>query len=109
MFFEKNQTSEIKSFFNENGFAVIKNVFPKVKINDIRKIVLKNLNKNSKDFFYEFNDDKKILRRIEKITDHYHSIKDLIHSPNIYLPIIGFLILIILGFLIKNFDITTTT
>ena len=83
MFFEKNQTSEIKSFFNENGFAVIKNVFPKVKINDIRKIVLKNLNKNSKDFFYEFNDDKKILRRIEKITDHYHSIKDLIHSPEV--------------------------
>ena len=32
------------------------------------------------------------------------SIKDLIHSPNIYLPIVGFLILIILGFLIKKYS-----
>jgi uncharacterized membrane protein YdjX (TVP38/TMEM64 family) len=31
------------------------------------------------------------------------SIKDLIYSSNIYLPIVGFLILIILGFLIKKY------
>ena len=83
MFFHKNQTSVIKSFYDKNGFAVIKNVFPKVKINKINKIVLKNLNKNSKDFFYEVNNSKKILRRVERITDHYDSVKNLVRSPEI--------------------------
>ena len=83
MFFHKNQTSVIKSFYDKNGFAVIKNVFPKVKINKIKKIVLKNLNKNSKDFFYEVNNSKKILRRVERITDHYDSVKNLVRSPEI--------------------------
>jgi ectoine hydroxylase-related dioxygenase (phytanoyl-CoA dioxygenase family) len=83
MFFQQNQTSEIKRFFNENGFAVIKNVFPKIKIDSIKNIISKNLNKNNKDFLYEVINNKKTLRRIEKITDHFYSVKNLIRSQEV--------------------------
>ena len=42
MFFHQNQTSEIKKFYYKNGFAVIKDIFPKEDIHKVKKKVLSN-------------------------------------------------------------------
>lgn len=83
MFFQQNQTSEIINFYNKNGFAIIRDVFKKNKISNIKNIISKNLDENNKDFLYEVVNNKKILRRIEKITDHFYSVKALIYSKEI--------------------------
>lgn len=53
MFFYQNQTSEIKKFYYINGFAVIKDIFPKEDIHKLKKKVLSNLNKKNKDYYFE--------------------------------------------------------
>ena len=39
MFFKQNQTTEIKKFYSQNGFAVIRDVFKKKDIVEIKKSV----------------------------------------------------------------------
>ena len=53
MFFKQNQTTEIKKFYSQNGFAVIRDVFKKKDILEIKKSVLFKLDKNNNDYYFE--------------------------------------------------------
>ena len=85
MFFKYNQIKEIKKFYFQNGFVVIKKFFPKNKISKLKNEILKKTTKDYNiDFYYE-NDGKKNfhLRRIEKITNYNKNIKDIAKSEKI--------------------------
>lgn len=83
MFFDQNQTLEINKFYSKNGFAVIKNVFKKKDLIKVKKKIFQNIKSDQKDYFFENTNKKKILRRIERVTDHFKDIKDMAYSKKI--------------------------
>lgn len=84
MFFNQNQTLEIREFYSKNGFAVIKNVFKKDYINRVKKKILSNIKTNRKDYFFENTSKGKLIRRIEKVTDHFGNVKKMAYSKKIF-------------------------
>ena len=84
MFFKQNQTTEIKKFYSQNGFAVIRDVFKKKDIVEIKKSVFFKLDKNNNDYYFEKSGKKNLIRRIERITDYFSKIKNLAYSQKIF-------------------------
>ncbi|MBD1167055.1 phytanoyl-CoA dioxygenase family protein [Pelagibacterales bacterium SAG-MED09] len=84
MFFHQNQTSEIKKFYYKNGFAVIKDIFPKEDIHKVKKKVLSKLNKKNKDYYFEKFGKKNLLRRIERVTNYFSDIQNIAYSKKIF-------------------------
>ena len=84
MFFNQNQTLEIREFYSKNGFAVIKDVFKKDYINRVKKKILSNIKTNRKDYFFENTSKGKLIRRIEKVTDHFSNVKKMAYSKKIF-------------------------
>jgi 2-aminoethylphosphonate dioxygenase len=85
MIFTKNQIKKISTYYNVNGFVIIKNFFKSRYIENIKHNLLLNTQNKKGNFFYYENskDHKKILRRIEKISDFSKSAKKLINSTKI--------------------------
>ena len=58
-----------KKEFTEKGFTIIKNFFLKKDINVISRKIANIKHLNHEDFFFEMINNKKKLRRLEKISD----------------------------------------
>jgi len=61
---------ELKNY-KKNGYIVLRNFFPKSKIESIRLEILKQIKKkNNNHYYYENLNNKKVLRRIERISQN---------------------------------------
>lgn len=85
MYFELKDKIEIKKYYSNYGYVIIKNFFEKNKINSIKKKIISNIKEKKNDFFYyeKINKKKEKLRRIEKITDYSKEAKKIIYSKEI--------------------------
>ena len=64
-----------KKEFNKKGFTVIKNFFLKEDIKKILNQIINTKNIKDKDFHYEKINNKKKLRRLEKVSDKLPKVK----------------------------------
>lgn len=65
----------------KKGYLLIKNFFNKGKVVSIKKQINKKISQNiNKNFYYEKNKNKEILRRIEKVSDYSKSCSKLLKS-----------------------------
>lgn len=69
--------------YTKDGFILIKKVYKKTTINNLKKKILKHSKHNRYNFYYEIIKRKKIIRRIEKIYDHLGQSKKILNSKKI--------------------------
>ena len=75
----------LKQEYKEKGFLKIQNFFKKKEILSVKKNIKNNIKINNKKhlFYYEIINKKKILRRIEKISEYSKEAKKIILSKKI--------------------------
>ena len=84
MFFNLNDKNRILKFYNLNGYAVIKDFYNKELISNTKKYILKDIKKVEKEFtYYEKINNKRRLRRVEKICNHSKYVQKVINSKRI--------------------------
>lgn len=84
MHFTIKNSIEIIDFYENNGYAIIKNFFKKKKIVNLKNNLIKSIKKKKNNFFYyEEINKKKVLRRIERISDYSPSMHAFINSSKI--------------------------
>ena len=69
-----------KKEFNKKGFTIIKNFFLKEDIKKILNEIINTKNIKDKDFHYEKINNKKKLRRLEKVSDKLPKVKKILNS-----------------------------
>ena len=85
MFFKHQQILDIKKFYSDNGFVVIKDFFLEKTIHQIKNNISKKLLKKvNNDFYFEITNKKKEIRRVERITDHSRLVHKISHSKKLY-------------------------
>ena len=72
-----------KKEFTEKGFTIIKNFFLKKDINVISRKIANIKHLSHEDFFFEMVNNKKKLRRLEKISDKIPLVKKLLNSKKL--------------------------
>lgn len=82
--FENNNYHYIKKCYSDNGFVIIKNFFKSKNINKIKKEILKQIKNKEYSFYYENINNKKKLRRIERISEFSKKSKKLLISKNVF-------------------------
>lgn len=83
MKFLNKQENEIIDFYKKNGFVVIKDIFKTKYLENIKKRILLNANKEQNHFYYENIGKKRKLRRIEKVIDFSNDLKKIVCSKRI--------------------------
>ncbi len=75
----------LKKEYKKKGFLKIKNFFEKKEISTVRENIKRNIKKNNKKYFfyYEKIKKKKVLRRIEKISEYSKDAKKIIYNKKI--------------------------
>lgn len=75
----------LKKEYKKKGFLKIKNFFEKKEILTVRENIKSNIKKNNKKhfFYYEKIKKKKVLRRIEKISEYSRDAKKIIYNKKI--------------------------
>ena len=78
--FGKLYPSVIKEY-NNKGWIILKNFFPKKEIIEIKKEIINKIKtrKYNNNFYYELIDKKKRLRRIEKVSEFSKTTKKIIN------------------------------
>jgi len=82
--FNKNQQYEIKNAYDNYGFVIIKQFFSRKNIKSIKKEIPKLLKKKDINFYFENIKKKKILRRIERVSDYSKKINKIINFKKTY-------------------------
>jgi len=82
---EANQIGDKNSIkkYSKDGFILIKNVYKKTIIKNLKKKILRDSKYNKFNNYYEIIKGKKIIRRIEKIYDQLGRSKQLLNSKKI--------------------------
>ena len=82
MHFSIKQISEAKQYYNEKGYVILKNFFTSKKIINLKKQLIRGISKKQNEFFYfeTIKNKKKVLRRIERISDYSKSMNNFLNS-----------------------------
>ena len=84
MYFDYKELSNIRKFYDENGYVVIKKFFKRKNISFIKNKINNNKIKFDKNFTYtEIIKNKSRYRRIERISDQSSDVKNIIDSKKI--------------------------
>lgn len=69
--------------YQKNGYLILKNFFSKAKIEKVRLEIIKLSKKNNNYFYYEMLGKKRVLRRIEKISQNSKKMHNLLKDPKL--------------------------
>ena len=85
MYFKSFEYNKVNTFYDKNGFIVIKNFLNQDQIKKIKiKINIKKKNFEKKFSYFEKIEKKPKLRRIEKISEQLIDVKKLVNSKKIF-------------------------